>query len=72
LNTELIDPLARSIASRHWAKIFEGNLFASFEARAITHVNKLLKEVENSAVAGLKDRAKSRGEVALEETRVSI
>jgi hypothetical protein len=50
--------------------VFEADLFASFEARAMNLVNKLLADVENSSAVGLKDRAKQQGEVALEEAKV--
>jgi hypothetical protein len=33
-------------------------------------ISKLLKEVENSAAPGLKDRSKQQGEAALEEVKV--
>ncbi|KAF8531170.1 hypothetical protein JB92DRAFT_3105602 [Gautieria morchelliformis] len=71
LNSELIHPLTKNIASS-WARVFEADLFASFEAQAMSIVSKLLKEVENSAAPGLKDRSKQQGEAALEEVKVAM
>lgn len=37
-----------------------------------TSINKLLKEVEDSAAVGLKDRTKLQGELCVEEARVAL
>jgi len=71
LNVELINPFTRNIAYS-WSKVFESDLFGPFEAASIGSINKLLKEVEDSAAAGLKDRTKLQGEQCLEEARVAL
>ena len=71
LNTELVAPFTRNIALS-WSKVFEGDLFAALDKAAITSVNKVLKEVEESAAPGLKDRCKTQGVVCLEEVRVAL
>ena len=71
LNTELVTPFTRSIASS-WSKVFEGDLFAALEKSAMTCVNSLLADVEDSAARGLKDRCKVQGNACLEEVRVAL
>ncbi|RDB22483.1 Nuclear GTPase SLIP-GC [Hypsizygus marmoreus] len=71
LNVELITPFTRNIA-HSWSKVFESDLFGPFEAAAISSINKLLKDVEDSAAVGLKDRTKLQGEQCLEEARVAL
>ncbi|KDQ65115.1 hypothetical protein JAAARDRAFT_188367 [Jaapia argillacea MUCL 33604] len=71
LNVELINPMTKNIASS-WSKVFEADLFASFNADANRSINKLLKEVEESAAPGLKDRVKNQGEVCLEEAKLAL
>ncbi|KAF8589963.1 hypothetical protein K439DRAFT_1628171 [Ramaria rubella] len=71
LNTELINPLTRNIASS-WGRVFEADLFASFESQAMAHIKKLLKDVENSATPSLQDRSKRQGEIALEEAKIAM
>ncbi|OBZ71936.1 hypothetical protein A0H81_08311 [Grifola frondosa] len=48
LNVELTNPFTRNIASS-WSKVFEADLFASFEKAATSAINKLLEDVEKSA-----------------------
>ncbi|KAG6918940.1 hypothetical protein DXG01_010595 [Tephrocybe rancida] len=71
LNVELITPFTRNIA-HSWSKVFESDLFSPFEASSISSINKLLKDVEESAAQGLKDRTKIQGEQCLEEARVAL
>lgn len=52
--------------------MFEGNLFIAFESAALKSVQKLLKDVEDSAALGLKDRVKSQAELCLEEAKVAL
>ena len=67
----MITPLTRSIA-HSWSKVFESDLFAPFELAVIASINKLLQDVEDSAVVGLKDRTKLQGELCVEEARVAL
>lgn len=71
LNVELIAPFTRNIA-HSWSKVFESDLFAPFELAVKSCINKLLKEVEDSAAVGLKDRTKLQGELCVEEARVAL
>ncbi|KAH9951754.1 Dynamin family-domain-containing protein [Amylocystis lapponica] len=71
LNVELTNPFTRNIASS-WSKVFETDLFASFEKAATATINKLLAEVEQSAAPGLKERAKGQAELCLEEANVAL
>lgn len=71
LNVELINPFTRNIA-HSWSKVFEADLFGPFEAAVTSSINKLLKDVEESAALGLKDRTKIQGEECLEEVRVAL
>ncbi|EMD41072.1 hypothetical protein CERSUDRAFT_63001 [Gelatoporia subvermispora B] len=71
LNVELTNPFTRNIASS-WSKVFEADLFASFEKSALDAISKLLNEVEASAVCGLKERARAQAEVCVEEARVAL
>ncbi|PIL36747.1 hypothetical protein GSI_00436 [Ganoderma sinense ZZ0214-1] len=71
LNVELSNPFTRQIASS-WSKVFEADLFASFEKSTTEVIQKLLIDVETSAAAGLKDRAKGQGELCMEEARIAL
>lgn len=71
LNVELVNPFTRNIASS-WQQVFEGDLFNAFETAALNSINKLVKEVEDSAAAGLKDRVKTQAEMCVEEARVAL
>ncbi|PPR06571.1 hypothetical protein CVT24_001752 [Panaeolus cyanescens] len=71
LNVELINPFTKNIAST-WSKVFESDLFGDFEAETIEAINDLVKEVEQSAAQGLKDRARLQGEQSIEEARVAL
>lgn len=71
LNVELSNPFTRQIASS-WSKVFETDLFASFEKAANDTIIVLLKEVEASAALGLKERAKGQGELSLDEAKVAL
>jgi hypothetical protein len=52
--------------------VFEGDLFTAFEAATLKCINKLLKNVEDSAAFGLKDRVKNQAELCLEEAKVAL
>jgi hypothetical protein len=71
LNVELINPFTRNIA-HSWSRVFESDLFGTFEQSTIDNINELVKDVEDSAAAGLKDRAKLQGETCVEEARVAL
>ena len=71
LNVELINPFTRNIA-HSWSKVFESDLFASFRASTVDVINTLIKEVEETAATGLKDRARQQGEACIEEARVAL
>jgi hypothetical protein len=71
LNVELVNPFTRNIAHT-WSKVFESDLFGPFETSTIETITSLVKEVEESAAPGLKDRAKLQGEVCVEEARVAL
>ncbi|CAL1702209.1 unnamed protein product [Somion occarium] len=71
LNVELSNPFTRNIASS-WSKVFESDLFASFDKSATTVIQQLLKEVEDSAAQGLKERAKGQADLSLDEAKVAL
>ncbi|QRW06436.1 GTPase SLIP-GC protein [Ceratobasidium sp. AG-Ba] len=58
LNAELIAPMTREIASS-WAQVFDSDLDC-----------KLLKEIEETAPAGLKDRCRLQAQTTLKEAEV--
>ncbi|KAF8812373.1 hypothetical protein BYT27DRAFT_7087741 [Phlegmacium glaucopus] len=71
LNVELVNPFTRNIAYS-WSKVFESDLFASFRTSTLDVIDTLIKEVEQSAASGLKDRAKVQGEACIQEARVAL
>jgi hypothetical protein len=71
LNIELVNPFTRNIATS-WQQVFEGDLFAAFEAAALKVINKLVKDVEDSAALGLKDRVKNQADLCREEAKVAL
>lgn len=71
LNVELSNPFTRQIASS-WSKVFEADLFASFDKATVGVIKKLIAEVEKSAAVGLKERAKGQGELCLEEANITL
>ncbi|KZT13003.1 uncharacterized protein LAESUDRAFT_719309 [Laetiporus sulphureus 93-53] len=71
LNVELTNPFTRNIASA-WSKVFEADLFASFEQATMAAINKLFADVEQSAPAGLKERTGSRSKLCLDEAHVAL
>lgn len=71
LNVELSNPFTRKIASS-WSKVFEADLFSSFEKAATTAISSLLQEVEATAAAGLKERARGQAELALDEAKIAL
>ncbi|TFY80874.1 hypothetical protein EWM64_g3143, partial [Hericium alpestre] len=68
LNEELITPMTKNIASS-WSKVFEADLFATFEAAVNATITKVLKDVENSAAPGLRDRVRAQGEACKREVQ---
>ncbi|KAF9569032.1 hypothetical protein CPC08DRAFT_790765 [Agrocybe pediades] len=71
LNVELVNPFTRNIA-HSWSKVFESDLFAPFLQSTIAAITSLVKEVEESAAPGLKDRARMQGEACIAEARVAL
>ncbi|KAI0829426.1 hypothetical protein BC628DRAFT_1501297 [Trametes gibbosa] len=71
LNVELSNPFTRQIASS-WAKVFEADLFASFEKSTLEVIQKLIGDVTASAAPGLQERARGQGELAMDEARVAL
>ncbi|KAK0206486.1 Dynamin family-domain-containing protein [Desarmillaria ectypa] len=71
LNVELLAPFTKNIAAS-WGKLFETDLFESFERTTLQTIRKVLMDVENSAAPGLKDRTKIQGELCLEEAKVAL
>lgn len=63
--------MTRNIAAS-WSKVFEADLFASFDASVNSTITKVLKEIESSAASGLKDRVKTQAEACMEEARVAL
>jgi hypothetical protein len=71
LNLELTHPFTKNIA-HSWSKVFESDLFGPFSTILRSSVAKLLKEVEDSAADGLKDRVKTQAEQCLEEAGIAL
>ncbi|KZT24461.1 hypothetical protein NEOLEDRAFT_1134832 [Neolentinus lepideus HHB14362 ss-1] len=71
LNVDLINPMTRNIASS-WSKVFEADLFSTFEMSSKAAIKKLVKEVEESAAPTFKDRVRNQAELSLEEANVSL
>ncbi|KAK0468295.1 uncharacterized protein EV420DRAFT_1473993 [Desarmillaria tabescens] len=71
LNVELLAPFTKNIAAS-WGKLFETDLFESFEKATLQTIRRLLMDVEDSAAPGLKDRTKIQGELCLEEAKVAL
>ncbi|KAI9063349.1 hypothetical protein FKP32DRAFT_1592405 [Trametes sanguinea] len=71
LNVELTNPFTRQIASS-WARVFEADLFASFEQATTKAIQQLIDDITESAAPGLKDRARGQGELAMEEAKVAL
>lgn len=71
INVELVNPFTRHIASS-WSKIFESDLFSALEAGVERKIAKLLKDVEDSAAHGLKDRVKFQAGQCREEAKVAL
>lgn len=68
---DLTNPFTRQIASS-WQKVFEADLFASFEKHTLDVIDKLLKDVQETAAPGLKERARGQGELCLQEAEVAL
>lgn len=47
-------------------------MFATFRTSTVEVIDTLIKEVEETAAPGLKDRAKLQGETCIEEARVAL
>jgi hypothetical protein len=70
LNVKLTNPFSKTIATS-WSKVFETDLFTSFDKATVATINRLLKDVEDSTPTGLKDRAKVQTEACREEARLA-
>lgn len=68
---ELSNPFTRQIASS-WSKLFESDLFGSFEKATNDVIRQLVKEVEDSAPLGLKERAKGQGEISFQDAKAAL
>lgn len=55
-----------------WQQVFEGDLFGAFEAAALKVIHRLIKDVEDSAALGLKDRVRGQSDLCLEEAKVAL
>ncbi|KAJ7047442.1 hypothetical protein C8F04DRAFT_7939 [Mycena alexandri] len=71
LNVELVNPFTRNIAQK-WQQVFEADIFSPLLSSTLDCINKLVRDVERSAVAGLKDRSRIQGESCLESARVAL
>ncbi|KAF8897466.1 hypothetical protein BD779DRAFT_1432811 [Infundibulicybe gibba] len=71
LNVELVTPFTRNIA-HSWSKVFESDMFTPFQTAALGIINKVLKDIEESAAPGLKDHARLQADLCLEQTRVAL
>ncbi|KAG0709519.1 hypothetical protein DFH29DRAFT_869853 [Suillus ampliporus] len=71
LNVELLIPFTRNIASS-WSTLFESDLFAPLSAAITECVNRLLVNVEATAVAALKDRVRAQSYDSQEEARLAL
>jgi len=67
----LVNPFTRNIA-HSWSKVFESDLFGPFLQSTVSAIKALVKEVEESAAPGLKDRAKVQGETCVQEARAAL
>lgn len=52
--------------------MFESDLFCGFEKATNEAISKVLKEVEDSAAPGLKERVKGQAELAVDEARFAL
>ena len=71
LNVELVSPMTKNIASS-WAQIFEADLFANFQKTVMESVDRLTKDVEDTAAKALRDRVKNQAELCLDEARLAL
>ncbi|KAH9482911.1 Nuclear GTPase SLIP-GC [Psilocybe cubensis] len=71
LNAELIQPFTRNIA-HSWSQVFESDLFGPFQASTLAAIRALVKEVEETAATGLKERARLQGNACVEEARIAL
>lgn len=71
LNVDLLVPFIRSIAQA-WCRTFQTNMFTTLEEGAVTAIEKLLKDVEESSAPGLKDYAAIQAKHCVEMTKVAM
>ncbi|KAJ7781316.1 hypothetical protein B0H16DRAFT_1671621 [Mycena metata] len=71
LNVELVNPFTRNIAQK-WQQVFEADVFSPLLSSTLDCINKLVSDVERSAVDGLKDRSRIQGESCLASARVTL
>lgn len=63
--------MSKAIASS-WGKVFESDLFASFQQSADKAIIDLLKRVEASCLPGLKERAAMQSEVSMNQSKLAM
>ncbi|KAF7313741.1 hypothetical protein HMN09_00531200 [Mycena chlorophos] len=71
LNAELVGPFTRNIA-QSWHQVFEADVFNQLLSDTSECISTLVKDVENSAAVGLKERTKAQGETCRESARVAL
>lgn len=71
LNAELLKPFTLSIAGA-WSRVFENDLFDSFEALLTQAIDRLIDEVDRSAHSGLKDHAHHQGTLCINEAKSAL
>lgn len=67
----MVTPFTRSIAVQ-WGRLFESDLFTSFEKAITDSVQKLLGDFEASSAPGLRERVKLQGQACLEEAQQTL
>ncbi|KAG1770052.1 hypothetical protein EDD22DRAFT_992948 [Suillus occidentalis] len=71
LNVELATPFTQNIALS-WLTLFKSDLFTSLSDAITTCISKLITDVENSTVPGLKDCVHAQSLVSQEEVRHAL
>ncbi|CAK5275569.1 unnamed protein product [Mycena citricolor] len=71
LNAELLNPFTRNIAQT-WQQVFEADVFETLLTSINARINALVNEVEISAAAGLKERARIQGDSCIQSARVAL
>ncbi|KAF8310147.1 hypothetical protein DL93DRAFT_2062306 [Clavulina sp. PMI_390] len=71
INEELATPMSKGIASS-WGKVFESDLFASFQNAANSAITVVLNEVQSKCPVGLQERAGMQAEVSMNEAKLAM